>query len=62
MLFRSIGVAQGAGSLARILGPVFATALLVYSPSLPYLICAGVLVFTTLLVVQRLRPEAKPAN
>ena len=58
----TIGVAQGAGSLARILGPVFATALLVYSPSLPYLICAGVLVFTTLLVVQRLRPEAKPAN
>ena len=58
----TIGVAQGAGSLARILGPVFATALLVYSPSLPYLICAGVLVFTTLLVAQRLRPEAKPAN
>ena len=58
----TIGVAQGAGSLARILGPVFATALLVYSPSLPYLICAGVLVFTTLLVVPRLRPEAKPAN
>jgi DHA1 family tetracycline resistance protein-like MFS transporter len=58
----TIGVAQGAGSLARILGPVFATALLVYSPSLPYLICAGVLVFTTLLVVQCLRPEAKPAN
>jgi MFS family permease len=58
----TIGVAQGAGSLARILGPVFATALLVYSPSLPYLICAGVLVFTTLLVVPHLRPEAKPAN
>jgi hypothetical protein len=58
----TIGVAQGAGSLARILGPVFATALLVYSPPLPYLICAVVLVLTTLLVVQRLSPQDKPAS
>ena len=43
----TIGVAQGAGSLARILGPMFATALLVYSPPLPYLICAAVLLGTT---------------
>jgi multidrug resistance protein len=58
----TIGVAQGAGSLARILGPVFATALIVYSPPLPYLICAVVLVLTTLLVVQRLSPQDKPAS
>ena len=57
----TIGVAQGAGSLARILGPVFATGLLVYSPPLPYLICAGVLLLTTTLTVQRLcRPELEP--
>ena len=43
----TIGVAQGAGSLARILGPIFATALLAYSPPLPYLICAVVLLGTT---------------
>jgi len=58
----TIGVAQGAGSLARILGPVFATALLVYSPPLPYLICAGVLLVTTVLVVQRLCHEPQPAS
>jgi MFS transporter, DHA1 family, tetracycline resistance protein len=58
----TIGVAQGAGSLARILGPVFATALLVYSPPMPYLICALVLVVTTVWVAQRLGSEAKPAN
>jgi len=50
----TIGVAQGAGSLARILGPIFATALLVYWPPLPYLICAAVLLATTVLTVQRL--------
>lgn len=50
----TMGVAQGAGSLARILGPVFATTLLPYVPSLPYLICAGLLLATTVAVYQRL--------
>ena len=58
----TIGVAQGAGSLARILGPVFATALLPYSPPLPYLICAAVLLATTVLVVQRLGRKPQPAS
>jgi hypothetical protein len=59
----TIGVAQGAGSLARILGPVFATGLLVYSPPLPYLICAVVLLATTVLTVQRLgRVDQPPAG
>ncbi len=58
----TIGVAQGAGSLARILGPIFATALLAYSPPLPYLICAGVLLVTTVLLVQRLGQEPQPAS
>lgn len=56
----TIGVAQGAGSLARILGPIFATALLAYSPPLPYVICAGVLLGTTALVVQRLYRDSQP--
>jgi DHA1 family tetracycline resistance protein-like MFS transporter len=57
----TIGVAQGAGSLARILGPIFATALLAWSPALPYLTCAVVLLGTTVLVVQRLQQEGQPA-
>jgi MFS family permease len=52
----TIGVAQGAGSLARILGPIFATTLLPYMPSLPYLVCTGILLATTVLVVQQLGP------
>jgi MFS family permease len=53
----NIGVAQGAGSLARILGPIFATGLLPYQPALPYLVCTGVLLATTLLFTQRFRAE-----
>jgi len=58
----NIGVAQGAGSLARILGPMFATGLLPYQPALPYLVCTGVLLATTFLVVQQFRGEAQPAT
>ena len=60
----TIGVAQGAGSLARILGPVFATALLPWLPPLPYLICAAVLLGTTVLVGRRLirPPQARELN
>ena len=57
----TIGVAQGSGSLARIFGPVFATALLPLSPPLPYLICAVVLLVTTALVGQRLFHDIQPA-
>jgi MFS family permease len=38
----TIGLAQSAGSLARIGGPVFAGALLDVHPTMPYLICGGV--------------------
>jgi DHA1 family tetracycline resistance protein-like MFS transporter len=58
----TIGVAQGAGSLARILGPLFATGLLAYSPALPYLICAAVLLVTTALTLQRLCLDSPPAS
>jgi len=57
----NIGVAQGAGSLARILGPLFATGLLPYQAALPYLVCTGVLLGTTVLVVQQFR-GASPAE
>jgi multidrug resistance protein len=58
----TIGVAQSAGSLARILGPIFATALLPYMPALPYLICVVVLLGTTALVLQRLCRDSRPAS
>jgi DHA1 family tetracycline resistance protein-like MFS transporter len=56
----NIGVAQGAGSLARILGPIFATGLLPVLPPLPYLICAAILLTTTVLMAQRFGVERAP--
>jgi fucose permease len=68
----TIGVAQGAGSLARILGPLFALPLvmpgrlisssvphswLAYVPTWPYLTCTVVLLGTSALVFQRLSSE-----
>ncbi len=50
----TLGVAQAAGSLARILGPIFATASLHFSPPLPYLICSVVLLMAGAMAVQRL--------
>jgi len=57
----TIGVAQSAGSLARILGPIFAATLLQFSAPLPYLTCAVVLLCTSGLVLQRLCRETQPA-
>jgi MFS family permease len=51
----TIGVAQSAGSLARIFAPIFAASLLFVHPQLPYLICSGISLLTGLLVVSRLR-------
>jgi len=56
----TIGVAQSAGSLARIVGPIFAATLLDYSAPLPYLICSGISLLTAMLVVQRLCRETQP--
>ena len=58
----NIGVAQGAGSLARILGPIFATGLLPIRPALPYLVCTGVLFCTTALLVQKFRGESQAST
>jgi MFS family permease len=44
-----IGVAQSAGSLARILGPIFAGGLFHRHPSWPYLACAGISLATGIL-------------
>jgi len=57
----TIGVAQSAGSLARILGPIYATTLLRYLPPLPYLTCTAVLLITAAMVIQRLRRDSQPA-
>jgi len=50
----TIGVAQGAGSLARIIGPVFASMLFLRIAALPYLICSGISLLTAVLVWRRL--------
>ena len=50
----TIGVAQSAGSLARIVAPIFAATLLDYHPSLPYLICSVISLCTGIFVLQRL--------
>ena len=73
----NIGVAQGAGSLARILGPIFATGLpgvvgqvmndshsasYLYLQAVPYLVCAVILLATTALVIRRFTHEPHPAT
>ncbi len=50
----TLGVAQAAGSLARILGPIFATTTLHYSPPLPYLTCTGVLLVAGFIAARKL--------
>jgi DHA1 family tetracycline resistance protein-like MFS transporter len=54
----TLGVAQSAGSLARILGPLFATTAFYYKPSLPYLLCAVIAVLAAVLAWRFLIPEA----
>jgi MFS transporter, DHA1 family, tetracycline resistance protein len=50
----TIGVAQSAGSLARIVGPLFAASLYAHIPGLPYLICGSVAILTGILTVRSL--------
>jgi DHA1 family tetracycline resistance protein-like MFS transporter len=50
----TIGVAQGAGALARILGPLFAASLYVHVPALPYLVCGAISIVAGILAVLRL--------
>ena len=56
----TIGVAQSAGALARILGPIFAATLYMhFLPLLPYVICGGISIATGLLTVKALGTDAK---
>ena len=57
----TIGVAQGIGSLARILGPILATGLYALMPALPYVTCGIVAVGTGALAAQRLGKRATAA-
>ena len=65
----TIGVAQSAGALARIAGPIFAGACYGYRAELPYIICAGVSILAALIAAVKLkdikheeRPSAEPAK
>lgn len=51
----TIGVAQSAGSLARIVGPIFAGACFQYRQELPYLVCGGVSVLAALIAMACLK-------
>jgi DHA1 family tetracycline resistance protein-like MFS transporter len=57
----TIGVAQSAGSLARIFGPMFA-ANLFFKPSLPYLFCAVLCVLTGVFATFYLSHPLAPAT
>jgi MFS family permease len=50
----TIGVAQSAGALARIAGPMFAASLYVHVPELPYVVCGGISVVAGILAAVRL--------
>lgn len=50
----TIGVAQSAGSLARIVGPIFAATVFGYHPALPYVVCGGISLIAALLAWQSL--------
>lgn len=62
----TIGVAQSAGSLARILGPLFAASLFQLNPLIPYLTCAVIALVTALIAWQQLKripaPVAHPPS
>lgn len=50
----TIGVAQSAGSLARILGPLFANPLYMHSPLLPYAICGAISILAGMVALPQL--------
>ena len=59
----TLGVAQSAGSLARILGPIFAGGFFQFHPSLPYLVCGGISLLAAVIAWQYLaKPEPAPIS
>ena len=53
----NLGVAQSFGSLARILGPIFASSLFFVHFALPYLICGGIALLTSFFAWHFLRAK-----
>ena len=51
----NLGVAQSAGAVARIVGPIFATTLYAHAVTLPYFLCAGIALAASLIAWMRLR-------
>ncbi len=58
----TLGVAQGAGSLARIAGPLFASATYAWHASLPYSTCAALTLIAAFLTWSRIPKRAIPAS
>ena len=57
----NLGVAQSFGSLARMLGPIFASTLFFVDVKLPYLICGGIALLTGIFAWKSLcRGEVTP--
>jgi MFS family permease len=58
----TIGIAQSAGSLARIAGPMFAGIVYQAHPSLPYFVCAVIALATGVIGWQKLviHPDRQP--
>jgi DHA1 family tetracycline resistance protein-like MFS transporter len=57
----SLGIAQSAASLARIVGPIFANAVYATKFYLPYLLCAGIAVLACFLAFVALLGRTAPA-
>ncbi len=57
----TIGVAQSAGSLARIVGPLVVLPLFTKTPALPYVICGTLSLLTGIIVWRRLSKNYEPA-
>jgi len=51
---QTLAALQAAGSLARILGPIFAAPLFMTHPLLPYFTCAVIAILTGLITLRRL--------
>lgn len=56
----SLGVAQSAGSLSRIFGPLFAGSLFQVHPALPYVICGSIAILASAFAWQRLCAKPPP--
>ena len=56
----TLGVAQGVGSLARVIGPIFASTLFFQHPSMPYVICGAISLFSAIWAWEGLVQKSDP--